>query len=114
MRRFNPKAGDFFPVFANFVKYSGRFKSVTVEGLPNGLTIGRKNVFDDSTSRYHYGVVVCSSDDSACISKYYWLIGNTYSVAPTNLNCRLIFIGQHPRNGLCDSVCPRRLPILNK
>jgi len=68
--RFNPKVGDFFPVFINFHTCTGKIRTLTFEGLGSGLTLGRRNIVDRTTSRYHYGVVICSSSDSACISKY--------------------------------------------
>jgi hypothetical protein len=65
---FNPKVGDFFPVFANFNKITGNFKTVTAEGLDGSMVLGRKSMQDPSTQRYHSGVIICASSDTACIN----------------------------------------------
>jgi hypothetical protein len=68
--RFDPKVGDFFPVFANFHKITGKFNTVTSEGLSSSLALGRMSMKDPSTQLYHSGVVICASSDTACISKW--------------------------------------------
>jgi hypothetical protein len=86
-RPFDPKVGDFFPVFANFHKITGKFNTVTSEGLSSSLALGRMSMKDPSTQLYHSGVVICASSDTACINSSGGALspGSPTSISSANL-----------------------------